>query len=94
MTWLSWISHCIIFRMRKETANRHTSSYVVFCSVIFPFYPSKTNTVLEPRTKHFRGLVGFEVKPKDLSFEAKDLKMRPHGHPQGQGRSRALHLSE
>ena len=37
----------------------------------------KNNAVLEPRIGHFRGLVGFEAKAKDLSFEAKNFKMCP-----------------
>ena len=37
----------------------------------FPFNQSKNNAVLEPKTGHFRGLVGFEAKAKDLNFEDK-----------------------
>ena len=61
-------------------------SFVCF----FHFNQSKNNVVLEPRTGHFRGLVGFEAKTKDLSFEAKakDLKMCSRGRPRGQERSR------
>ena len=55
--------------------------YVVFCLVIFLFNQSKNYANLEPRTKHFRGLLGFEAK-------AKDFKMCP----QGQGRPQGLHL--
>ena len=58
----------------------------------FPFNQSKNNAVLEPRKGHFRGLVGFEAKAKDLSFEAKtkakDFKMCPRG----QKRPRGPHL--
>ena len=37
----------------------------------------KNNAVLEPRTRHFRGLADFEAKAKDLIFEAKvkDFKL-------------------
>ena len=52
------------------------------CLVIFVYNQSKNNSVLEPRTGHFRGLVGFEAK-------AKDLKMCPRG----QGCPQGLHLS-
>ena len=45
----------------------------------FLFNQSKNYAVLEPMTGHFRGLVGFEVKAKDLSFKAKDFKMCPGG---------------
>ena len=41
----------------------------------FPFHKSKINAVLEPKTGNFWGVIGFEVKAKNLSFEAKDLKM-------------------
>ena len=37
-----------------------------FMSGSFPFNQSKNNAVLEPRTGHFQGLVGFEVKTKEL----------------------------
>ena len=40
--------------------------------IFFLFYESKTNTVIELRKGHFRGLVAFEAK--DLSIEAKDFK--------------------
>ena len=45
--------------------------------------------MIEPRTGHFRGFVGFEAKGKDLSFaaKAKDFKMCPQGRPRGQGKS-------
>ena len=59
---------------------------------LFLFNQSKNNAILEPRTGHFSGLVGFEAK--DLSFEAKakDLKMCPRGRPRGQGRPQGLHI--
>ena len=50
----------------------------------------KKNAVLEPRTGQFLRTWGFEAK--DLTFEAKDFKMCPLGHPRGQGRSRGLHF--
>ena len=44
---------------------------------------SKNNAIPEPRTGHFRGLVGFEAKAKNLTFEGKaetkDLKMSLRG---------------
>ena len=54
-------------------------SFVVF------FNQSKNNAVLKPRTGHLRGLVGFEAKAKDFSFEAKAkyLKMSPQGRSRG-----------
>ena len=52
----------------------------IFMFGFFLFNQSKT------RTRHFRGLVGFEAKAKDLSFEvkAKDFKICPRGRPRGQ----------
>ena len=44
----------------------------------FPFNQSKNNAVLEPKTEHFRGLVGLETK-------AKDFKMCPRGQLRSQG---------
>ena len=41
------------------------------CLVVFLFNQSKNNAVFEPRTGHFRGLLGFEAMAKDLSFEAR-----------------------
>ena len=77
--------HCIIFQIRKR--NELTQSKFMLSFVkLFAFNQSKNNVVLELRTGHFRGLVGF--KAKDLSFEskAKDFKMCPGGRPQGQAR--------
>ena len=45
-------------------------SFVCF----FLFNQLNNNAVREPRTRHFRGLVGFEAEAK-----TKDLKMRPRG---------------
>ena len=50
------------------------------------FSQTKKSAVLEPRTGHFRGLVGFEAK--GLTFEAKDFKMCHRD----QKRPRGLHL--
>ena len=49
------------------------------CLVIFLFNQSENNAVLEPRTAHFQGLVGFETK---------DFNM----FPRGQGRPQGLYL--
>ena len=45
------------------------------------FQRVKKGAVLEPRTGHFRGLVGFVAKAKDLNFEAnaKDFKICSRG---------------
>ena len=45
------------------------------------FNNSKNSAVLEPRTRQFSRIWGFETKAKDLSFEAKakDFKMCPWG---------------
>ena len=45
----------------------------------FLFNQSKNNAVLEPRTGHFRGLVDFEAKAKDLKL-----------YSRGQGRKDVL----
>ena len=88
MTWLSWLSHCIIFQIRER--NNELTDYHICCPLFgFLFFnQSKSNAVLEPRTGNFRGLASLEAK--DLSFEvkAKDIKVCPRG----QGRSRELHL--
>ena len=46
---------------------------------LFSFKQSKNNAVLEPKTGHFRGLVG---------IKAKALKMCRQGRPRGQGQGR------
>ena len=63
MTWLKWLTHCIIFQMREEETYPQTSSYAFFF-FIFIFNQSKNNDVRDPRTGHIRGLVGFEAKTK------------------------------
>ena len=76
MTWRSWLTNCIIFQIRKR--NNELTDYRMCLSFVqfFLFNKSKNNAVLEPRTGDFRGLVaGFEAK--NLSFEAKDMKMCP-----------------
>ena len=71
MTWLIWLSHCIIFQIRNRNNElsidilSHMLSFICF----FLFNQSQNNAVLEPRTRHFRGLAGIEAK--DFSFEAK-----------------------
>ena len=82
MTWLSWLSHCIIFSNKR---NNELTDYIVSFVWFFLFNQSKNNAILEPRTGHFRELVVFEAK--DLSFEAegKNLKMCPRG--------KGIHLS-
>ena len=62
----------------------------VLCFVTFLFNQSKNNAVLEPRTGHFRGLVGFEAKAKECM--KMKLKMYPRGRPRDQGRPRGLHI--
>ena len=52
------------------------------------FNNSKNSAVLEPRTGQFSRTWGFEVKAKDLTFEAKNFKMCPRN----QGCPRGLHL--
>ena len=47
----------------------------------FLFNQTKNYAALKPWARHFRGHVGFEAKGKDLSFEAKDLKLCPRGRP-------------
>ena len=54
----------------------------------FFFNQSKNNAFPQPRAGHFRR----PLEAKDLSFEAKDLKMCPRGRPRGQGRPLGLHL--
>ena len=74
MTWLNWLSYCIIFQTRKR--NNELTDYQICCLLFgfFFFKQSKNNAVLETKTGHFQGRVG---------FKAKDLKM----YPRGQGRS-------
>ena len=79
MTWLSWLSHWIIFQLRRKKTNWQTSSYVVFCLVTFLFNQTKNNAVLEAKTEHFWELLGFKSKAEDLSFKAKDFEMCPRG---------------
>ena len=66
------------------------------CCLLFGFFffNQSKKAVLEARTGHFVGLVGFEAKAKCLSFEikAKDFKLCPRGRPRGHGRPRGLHL--
>ena len=69
---------------KKQVIEFETKVNFKFSLVIFLFNESKNNAVLDPRTGHFRGLVGFEAKDltfeaKDLSFKAKDFKMCPRG---------------
>ena len=61
----------------KQRTDRLAVMY--FCFVIFVFNQSKNDAVLEPRTGHFRGLVGFETKNFKMCSE-------------GQGRRRGLQL--
>ena len=74
VTWLIWLSHCIIFQIKERKQIGRLKVCVVFCKVIFFFNQSKHNAVLKPRTGNFRGLAGFEAK-------AKDLKLWPRGRP-------------
>ena len=52
-----------------------------FSGVLQNFNNSKKSAVLEPRTGQFSRTWGLEAKAKDLTFEAKDFKMCPRGHP-------------
>ena len=94
MTWLSWLSHCTIFQITKRNNELTDYPIMIFFCLFFLFNQSKNNAVLETKTGHFRGLVDFEAKAKDLSFDAnvKDLKMCPRVRPRGQGRPRGLRL--
>ena len=58
----SWLSRYIIFQIEKKIDRLEV--YVNFCLVIFLFNQSKDSIVLEARTGHFQGLVGFEAKAK------------------------------
>ena len=73
---------------KKKQGNDRLSDMLSFVC-FFVFNQSEKNVVLDPRTGHFRGHVSFEIKTKDLSFEAKaktkDLKMSPRRRSQGQG---------
>ena len=62
------------------------------CFFLFQPITKYCNAVLEPRTEHFRGLVGFKAKNLSCEAKAKDLKMCPEGRPRGQGRPQRLHL--
>ena len=75
MTWLSWLS----FSKKERKRIDRPKVYVDFCLIIFLLNQSKIDAVPEPRTGHFRGLVGFETKANDMSFKAKakDFKMGP-----------------
>ena len=64
---------------KRQRIDRLSDMLSFVCFLLFN--QSKKNAVLETRTGHFRGLEGFEVKVKDLSFETKaktkDLKICP-----------------
>ena len=83
MTWLSWLSHFVIFQIAKKKRIDKLPNIMCLVCLFFFFFillnQSKNNAVLEPRTEHFRGLVGLQAKAKDLSFEAKakNFKMCP-----------------
>ena len=66
-------------KLKIKVIELKTEVKVKFSFVIFLFHKSKNSAVLEPRTRHFREIVVFEAKAKDLSFEAKDFKMCPQG---------------
>ena len=70
---------CKCSQNKKKVIEKETEVKVKFSLVMFLFHESKNNIVLEPRSGHFRGLVGFEAKAKDLSFKVKDFKMCPRG---------------
>ena len=82
MTWLSWLSHCINFqtgkRIKELTDYRRYDVFGLFFSFL-----TKQKITLSSSRGRFRGLVGFEAKAKDFSFEvkAKELKMCRRGRP-------------
>ena len=74
--WHSWLSHYIIFQIRKE--NELTDQKFMLSFVwLFSFLTNqKNNAVLQPRKEHFRGFVGFEA-------QAKERRPRGQGRPGG-----------
>ena len=78
----SWLSHFIIFQMRKGnelTDQKFLLSFVRLFSIFFllSYFQSKNDAILEPRKEHILVLVGFEAK---------------EGRPLGQGCPGVLHL--
>ena len=59
---MTWLSHYIIFQIRKGNELTGWTFKVVFCLVISRLNQSESNAVLKLRTGHFRGLLGFETK--------------------------------
>ena len=72
MAWLSWLSYCIVFQVKKR--NNELTDYQICCFLFVFFFLTnqKKNAVFEPKIEHFQGLVGCEAKAK-----TKDLKMCP-----------------
>ena len=68
MTWLYLAITLYYFSNKERKLIGRLKVCAVFCKVIFVFTQSKNNVVLEPRTRHFRGLAGFEAKAKDLKL--------------------------
>ena len=81
MTYLAITLYYFSYKEKKQLIDILSDMLSFIC--YFLFNQSQNNAALEPRTGHFRGLVRFEAKAKDLS-KAKDLKMFPQGRPRSQ----------
>ena len=71
----------VVFELEPNPIRNLEYAYARIQKVfMFFFQPIKNNAVLDPRTEHFWGLVGFETKAKPKHF-----KMCPRGqiHPSG-----------
>ena len=80
----SWLSHCIIFEIRKKKQRIDRLSDILSFDCFLFLINQKI------MLSSSRGQDIFE----DLSFEAKDLKMGLRGRPQGQERPNGLHLCQ
>ena len=72
---------CEIGPSNQNPGHAYAKIQEIFMFGHFSFNQSKTNAVLEPRTEHFRELVGLDAKTKDFKM-----------CPRGQGRPRGLHI--
>ena len=86
MTWLSWLSHCIIFQIRKKKKNCELSD--MLHGVCFLLFITNQKIMLSSS----RGQDIFEDFRLRGQCQGTDLKMCPRGRPRGQGRPRGLHL--